>query len=163
MAEKSRRGFAAMDREKQRQIASKGGKAAHAKGSAHEFTPDQAREAGRKGGRAAHARGTAHKFTSKEAQEAGRKGGLNSHRAAAARRASGDAGNADEPNRTEGMGASNGLQGQGVGNNPANPGGEMMPERHGDAHSHRGEQPQQEPEDANFDNANPQTEVSHAP
>jgi general stress protein YciG len=86
MSEKSRRGFAAMDREKQRQIASKGGRAAHAKGSAHEFTPDQAREAGRKGGRAAHARGTAHKFTSQEAQEAGRKGGLNSHRAAAARR-----------------------------------------------------------------------------
>ena len=89
MSEKSRRGFAAMDREKQRQIASKGGKAAHAKGSAHEFTPDQAREAGRKGGRAAHARGTAHKFTSQEAQEAGRKGGLNSHRAATARRSGG--------------------------------------------------------------------------
>src|SRR6516225_10126039 len=87
MAEKSRRGFAAMDRDKQRQIASKGGRAAHAKGSAHEFTPDQAREAGRKGGRAAHARGTAHKFTSQEAQEAGRKGGLHSHRNAAARRA----------------------------------------------------------------------------
>jgi general stress protein YciG len=87
MAEKSRRGFAAMDREKQRQIASKGGKAAHAKGSAHEFTPEQARDAGRKGGRAAHARGTAHKFTSQEAQEAGRKGGLHSHRNAAARRA----------------------------------------------------------------------------
>jgi general stress protein YciG len=86
MSEKSRRGFAAMDREKQRQIASKGGRAAHAKGSAHEFTSDQAREAGRKGGRAAHARGTAHKFTSKEAQEAGRKGGLNSHRAASTRR-----------------------------------------------------------------------------
>jgi uncharacterized protein len=39
-----------MDQERQRQIASKGGKAAHIKGRAHEFTPDQAREAGRKGG-----------------------------------------------------------------------------------------------------------------
>ena len=47
---KSRRGFASMDREKQRTIASKGGKAAHAKGTAHEFTPEEAREAGRKGG-----------------------------------------------------------------------------------------------------------------
>jgi general stress protein YciG len=47
---KSNRGFAAMDREKQREIASKGGRAAHAKGTAHEFTADEAREAGRKGG-----------------------------------------------------------------------------------------------------------------
>jgi general stress protein YciG len=47
---KSRRGFAAMDEEKQRQIASKGGKAAHLKGTAHKFTSEEAREAGRKGG-----------------------------------------------------------------------------------------------------------------
>lgn len=46
------RGFAAMDDDKQREIASKGGKAAHAKGTAHEFTPEEAREAGRKGGQA---------------------------------------------------------------------------------------------------------------
>lgn len=46
----SRRGFASMDRERQRQIASLGGKAAHAKGTAHEFTSDEARLAGRKGG-----------------------------------------------------------------------------------------------------------------
>jgi general stress protein YciG len=51
MAEKRRRGFAGMDAAKQREIASKGGKAAHAKGTAHEFTPEEAREAGRKGGR----------------------------------------------------------------------------------------------------------------
>lgn len=44
------RGFAAMDAEKQRQIASKGGKVAHERGNAHEFTPEEAREAGRKGG-----------------------------------------------------------------------------------------------------------------
>lgn len=45
-----KRGFAAMDPEKQREIASLGGRAAHEKGTAHEFTPDEAREAGRKGG-----------------------------------------------------------------------------------------------------------------
>lgn len=45
-----KRGFASMDREKQREIARKGGRAAHEKGSAHEFSPDEAREAGRKGG-----------------------------------------------------------------------------------------------------------------
>jgi len=49
---KSSRGFASMDAEKQRQIASKGGKIAHERGHAHEFTPEEAREAGRKGGEA---------------------------------------------------------------------------------------------------------------
>lgn len=78
MTQKSRRGFAGMDPQKQREIARKGGKAAHAKGTAHEFTPDEAREAGRKGGQAAHARGTAHQFTPEEAREAGRKGGRRS-------------------------------------------------------------------------------------
>jgi len=39
-----------MDPEKQREIARKGGRAAHEKGSAHEFSPEEAREAGRKGG-----------------------------------------------------------------------------------------------------------------
>lgn len=39
-----------MDRDKQREIASKGGKAAHEKGTAHEWTKQEAREAGRKGG-----------------------------------------------------------------------------------------------------------------
>ncbi|MDC4226194.1 MAG: KGG domain-containing protein [Candidatus Manganitrophus sp.] len=75
MAEKSPRGFAAMDTEKQKEIARKGGKAAHEKGTAHEFTPEEAREAGRKGGQAAHQKGTAHEFTPEEAREAGRKGG----------------------------------------------------------------------------------------
>ena len=48
----SKRGFASMDSSKQREIASKGGRAAHAKGTAHEFTSDEARVAGRKGGEA---------------------------------------------------------------------------------------------------------------
>src|SRR6476469_4372279 len=52
MANTSKRGFASMDPAKQREIASKGGKAAHQKGTAHEFTSDEARVAGRKGGEA---------------------------------------------------------------------------------------------------------------
>jgi len=48
----SRRGFASMDQERQRDIASQGGKAAHERGTAHEFTSEEAREAGRKGGEA---------------------------------------------------------------------------------------------------------------
>lgn len=48
----SKRGFASMDPAKQREIASKGGRAAHAKGTAHEFTSEEARVAGRKGGEA---------------------------------------------------------------------------------------------------------------
>jgi general stress protein YciG len=44
------RGFASMEVARQRAIASKGGRAAHAQGRAHEFTPDEARSAGRKGG-----------------------------------------------------------------------------------------------------------------
>ena len=49
---KSRRGFASMDPVKQREIASKGGRAAHEKGTAHEWTGEEAKEAGRKGGAA---------------------------------------------------------------------------------------------------------------
>jgi general stress protein YciG len=47
---KERRGFASMSAEKQREIASKGGRAAHEKGTAHEWSSDEARTAGRKGG-----------------------------------------------------------------------------------------------------------------
>ena len=53
---KEDRGFASMDRSKQRESASKGGKAAHQKGTAHEWTSEEAREAGRKGGMASHKR-----------------------------------------------------------------------------------------------------------
>ena len=53
---KEDRGFASMDRVKQREIASKGGKAAHHKGTAHEWTSEEARDAGRKGGIASHRR-----------------------------------------------------------------------------------------------------------
>ena len=47
---RQRSGFAGMDREKQKEIARRGGRAAHEKGTAHEFTVDEARAAGRKGG-----------------------------------------------------------------------------------------------------------------
>jgi hypothetical protein len=47
---KSNQGFASKDAEKQREIASKGGRAAHAKGTAHEWSSSEARDAGRKGG-----------------------------------------------------------------------------------------------------------------
>lgn len=50
-----RRGFASMDPERVREIARRGGKAAHEAGTAHEFTTEEAREAGRKGGQTAHA------------------------------------------------------------------------------------------------------------
>jgi general stress protein YciG len=64
---KEDRGFASMDRSKQREIASKGGKAAHQKGTAHEWTSEEAREAGRKGGMASHRR--------KQQQQQGEGGG----------------------------------------------------------------------------------------
>lgn len=49
---KAIRGFAAMDQEKQREIARKGGRAAHEQGVAHEWSSNEAREAGKKGGQA---------------------------------------------------------------------------------------------------------------
>ncbi|MDC3958438.1 MULTISPECIES: KGG domain-containing protein [Polyangium] len=57
-----------MERDKQRAIASKGGKAAHEKGTAHEFTPDEARQAGKKGGEVVSQ-------NRKHMAEIGRKGG----------------------------------------------------------------------------------------
>ncbi|HEX2121881.1 MAG TPA: KGG domain-containing protein, partial [Thermoanaerobaculia bacterium] len=82
----SKRGFASMDPAKQREIASKGGRAAHAKGTAHEFTTDEARVAGRKGGEAV-SRDRAHMAA------IGREGGHS--RGARARAAAGNSGNND--------------------------------------------------------------------
>lgn len=65
------RGFAAMDREKQKRIASEGGRAAHRQGVAHEWSKDEAREAGRKGGQIV-SRNREHM------SEIGRKGGQSS-------------------------------------------------------------------------------------
>lgn len=53
---KSRKGFASMKPEVRKKIASMGGKASHERGTAHEFTPDEAKKAGRKGGLANRSR-----------------------------------------------------------------------------------------------------------
>ena len=60
----SNRGFASMSPEKQREIASKGGKAAHKKGTAHQFSSEEARAAGRKGGQASGQRRSTKSFSS---------------------------------------------------------------------------------------------------
>jgi uncharacterized protein len=67
----SNRGFASMDPQRQREIASEGGKAAHEKGTAHEFDSDEARAAGRKGGEAVSQ-------NREHMAEIGRKGGQSS-------------------------------------------------------------------------------------
>ncbi|ABA19938.1 conserved hypothetical protein [Trichormus variabilis ATCC 29413] len=72
MSDTSKRGFASMDEDKQREIASKGGQAAHEKGTAHEFTPEEAREAGRKGGETVSQ-------DREHMAEIGREGGKHSH------------------------------------------------------------------------------------
>jgi general stress protein YciG len=80
----AKRGFAAMDQAQQREIASKGGQAAHQKGTAHEFDSEEARRAGQKGGEAV-SRNRAHMA------DIGRKGGesrQSAHRAAQAAAAS---------------------------------------------------------------------------
>lgn len=71
---RSGRGFAGMDPERQRQIASEGGRAAHAQGTAHEFTPEEAREAGRKGGEASRAARARRASTGGQQGESGGRG-----------------------------------------------------------------------------------------
>lgn len=56
--QKSRRGFAAMSPERQREIASQGGRAAHQQGVAHKWSADEAKEAGKKGGQVSGKRRT---------------------------------------------------------------------------------------------------------
>lgn len=63
---KSRRGFAAMSAERQREIASQGGRAAHQQGVAHQWSKDEARAAGKKGGQAS---GSRRRGTEKEGRE----------------------------------------------------------------------------------------------
>lgn len=72
---RSNRGFASMDRERQREIASKGGRAAHRKGTAHQWSADEAREAGRKGG-------TSVSRDREHMAAIGREGGASAHRRA---------------------------------------------------------------------------------
>ena len=69
---KKKRGFAAMSVEKQRELARKGGRAAHEKGTAHEFTVEEARAAGHKGGKTVSQ-------DRKHMAAIGRQGGINSN------------------------------------------------------------------------------------
>ena len=87
MAE-GKRGFASMDKERQKLIASQGGKAAHAKGSAHECTADEVRNAGRKGGRAVSQN---REHTSAIGREGGKSRGRNVAQRLAAQRMSAEA------------------------------------------------------------------------
>ncbi len=82
----AKRGFAAMDQNQQREIASKGGQAAHQKGTAHEFDSEEARRAGQKGGEAV-SRNRAHMA------DIGRKGGESRQSAQRAALAAKNAGN----------------------------------------------------------------------
>ncbi len=89
----SRRGFASMDESRQRAIASEGGRAAHARGTAHEFTSEEAREAGRKGGEAVSQ-------NRQHMAEIGRRGGEargNAHRAKAAAATRGESSDDESP------------------------------------------------------------------
>jgi general stress protein YciG len=81
------RGFASMAAEKQREIARKGGRAAHEKGKAHEFTTDEARQAGRKGGEKVS-------LDRSHMAEIGRRGGRSS--ASRRRATSGNAGQSEQ-------------------------------------------------------------------
>ena len=94
MSNTKNRGFASMSAEKQREIARKGGRAAHEKGTAHEFTTDEARAAGRKGGERVSA-------NREHMSRIGRLGGKRS----AGRRASSDGG---QPGSNQGDQSSNG-------------------------------------------------------
>jgi general stress protein YciG len=73
-------GLAAVDAETRRAIGSKGGKVAHAAGTAHRFTAAECRQGGRKGGQTVQAKGTAHCFTREENQEGGRASGRSRRR-----------------------------------------------------------------------------------
>lgn len=75
MSKNTKRGFAAMSPELQREIASKGGRRAHELGTAHEFSPDEARRAGKVGG-------TKISANREHMRTIGRKGGFSKHRRA---------------------------------------------------------------------------------
>src|SRR3954464_11571843 len=89
------RGFASMDAHRQKEIARKGGRAAHEKGKAHEFTPDEARAAGRKGGEKVS-------LNRRHMAEIGRRGGRSS---AQRRRPAGEGGAMSGGSEAPGQGA----------------------------------------------------------
>jgi general stress protein YciG len=71
----SNRGFASMDPQRQREIASEGGRAAHERGTAHEFTSEEARAAGRKGGQARAENNNNRKNAGNKSSDSGSSGG----------------------------------------------------------------------------------------
>jgi general stress protein YciG len=91
----AKRGFAAMDQNQQREIASKGGQAAHQKGTAHEFDSEEARRAGQKGGEAV-SRNRAHMA------DIGRKGGESRQSASRAAASGGGTGTAGKSGNRQG-------------------------------------------------------------
>lgn len=97
MARQSKRGFAAMLPQKQREIARRGGQTAHQKGTAHEFTPEEARVAGRRGGKAVSS-------NRQYMAEIGRRGGQSSGRQTARSRQG-------HPPTEFGGGGNNGMRG----------------------------------------------------
>lgn len=87
----SNRGFASMDPERQREIASEGGKAAHQKGTAHEFTSEEARRAGSMShGNRQAAQAGARSGTSSDAPSADKEQGGNKQSAGGGSKAGGD-------------------------------------------------------------------------
>lgn len=75
MEDAKKRGFSDIAPDRRREISSMGGRQAHANGTAHEFSVEEARAAGTKGGQRAHELGRAHRFaTGSAASEAGRRG-----------------------------------------------------------------------------------------
>lgn len=97
---KTKRGFAAMDQATQREIASKGGQAAHQKGTAHEFDSEEARRAGQKGGEAV-SRDREHMA------EIGRKGGESRQQAARMEKQNAARNNAAKAEQADGGGNQN--------------------------------------------------------
>ena len=97
----SKRGFASMDEDKQREIASKGGKAAHEKGTAHEFNSEEARRAGQKGGEAVSE-------DRRHMSEIGRKGGESSHGGSAEQHAKAGSQSHKDSDNKKGVGSTRG-------------------------------------------------------
>ena len=95
MKGRERGGFAAMNREKQREIARRGGRAAHQKGTAHEFTREEARAAGRKGG-------VSVSQNRDHMSRIGRAGGLSSRTGRSGRDVTSPAGASQQPSRGQG-------------------------------------------------------------
>jgi general stress protein YciG len=98
------RGFASMNTDRQREIARKGGRAAHEKGKAHEFTSDEARAAGRKGGEKVS-------VNRRHMAEIGRRGG----RSSAQRRRPSSGGGGGQPGSDAGSGMHRVPEGAGSG------------------------------------------------